>query len=306
MKPGDNPNWFANGPLTRFNTENDNAALLSERLRHPDSLLIPLWRGDPLVTGSETNRAVGFLSAAAANEFPANATIVALGQKDGRTYFAIDASTDDETSEQAPFADIGEYMPLRMAAGVVSRDDLAIIGHAHWLLDWHQKHPFCAVCGEPTKIQSGGAKRTCPSCTAEHFPRSNPVAIVLAVHKGACLLGRGPHFPPGFLSALAGFVEAGETPEEAAKRELFEEAGVTLTDVRYQFSQPWPFSASLMMGFIADTTARDLTLDTNEIEEARWVDLSEIKALLNGEKRDDIFLPPKFTIARQLLERWAG
>jgi len=141
---------------------------------------------------------------------------------------------------------------------------------------------------------------------AEHFPRSDPVAIVLALHDGACLLGRSPHFPPGFLSALAGFVEAAETPEEAAKRELYEEAGVTLTDIRYQFSQPWPFPSSLMMGFIADAADRKLTLDTNEIEEARWVDLAEIQALLAGGARDDIFLPPEFTIARQLIERWAS
>ena len=113
-------------------------------------------------------------------------------------------------------------------------------------------------------------------------------------------------FPPGFLSALAGFVEAAETPEEAAKRELFEEAGVTLTNVRYQFSQPWPFPSSLMMGFIADTEDRRLTLDVNEIEEARWVSLDDIKTLLAGSEVEGIYLPPKFTIARQLLERWAG
>lgn len=305
MKPGDNPNWFANSPLTRFNNELDNDALFAERLADPYSLIIPLWRGDPLVTGGPEKGVAGFLSTAAVGEFPKNAPIVALGEKDGRTYFAIDASAAP-SAETAPLADIGEYMPMRAAAGIIGRDDMAIIGHAHWLFGWHHKHLFCAVCGVKTNMQNGGAKRTCPSCEADHFPRTNPVAIVLALHDGACLLGRGPNFPPGFLSALAGYVEPGETPEEAAKRELFEEAGVTLTDVRYQFSQPWPFSASMMMGFLADTEDRALTLDTREIEEARWVDRAEIIALLNGEPRDDMFVPPKFTIARQLLERWIG
>ena len=136
-------------------------------------------------------------------------------------------------------------------------------------------------------MKNGGAKRRCDACETEHFPRTDPVAIVLAVHEGACLLGRGPHFPPGFLSALAGFVEAAETPEEAAKRELFEEAGVTLTDIRYQFSQPWPFPNSMMMGFIADAEDRALTLDETEIVEARWIDKADIlKPLLSGDERD--------------------
>ena len=155
-------------------------------------------------------------------------------------------------------------------------------------------------------MKEGGAKRQCRACGAEHFPRSDPVAIVLALHEGACLLGRGPHFPPGFLSALAGYVEAAETPEDAARRELFEEAGVRLTDIRYQFSQPWPFPTSLMMGFIADAESRDLDLDAEEIEEARWIDRADIRAMLNGEERGGVYLPPRFTIARQLIERWAG
>ena len=118
-------------------------------------------------------------------------------------------------------------------------------------------------------------------------------------------MGRSPKFPPGFLSALAGFIEPAETPEEAAKRELFEEAGVRLTNVRYQFSQPWPFPSSLMMGFIADAETRELNLDTNEIVEARWIERRDIQRLLTGEEFEGVFLPPKFTIAGQLLKRWA-
>lgn len=302
MKPGENPNWFANSPLQRINNEHEQTSRIENWLNDPDSLLAPLWRGDPLVTEGKA----AFLSAAARGEFPADAPVIFLGLQNQRAHFAIDVSGAGDTPEAAPFTEIGVYTPMREAAGMISRDDLAIIGHARWLFEWHRKHPFCAVCGGVTAMINGGAKRQCEKCEAEHFPRSDPVAIVLAIHQGACLLGRGPHFPPGFLSALAGFVEAAETPEEAAKRELFEEAGVILSDVRYQFSQPWPFPGSLMMGFIADAESRALTLDTNEIEEARWVTLADIRAMLNGEPRDGIFLPPEFTIARQLLERWAG
>lgn len=300
MKPDDNPNWFANSPLKRFNNEKDLSGQVEQLLSDPESLLVPLWRGDPLIVGGKA----GMLAAAALGEFPGDAPIVLLGHQNGRTYFGVDVSSAATEPGAAPFAEIGEYMPIRTAAGVLSRGEIGIIGHARWLFEWHRHHQFCARCGSETEINNGGAKRRCPACEAEHFPRSDPVAIVLAVHENACLLGRSPHFPPGFLSALAGFVEAAETPEEAAKRELFEEAGVILTDIRYQFSQPWPFPSSMMMGFIADAESRALTLDTEEIVEARWIEKSDIKTLLEGGEFDGVFVPPKFTIARQLLEVW--
>ncbi len=300
MNPTDNPNWFANSPLERINQEEDQTGFIKAAQSDPTSLFVPLWRGDPLVT----NDTATFLSAAARDVIPNNAPMVFLGIQKGAAHFGVDLSQTSETPETALFADLGVYTPIRIAAATISRGDLAIIGQARWLFEWHRKHQFCANCGHATTVKNGGAKRHCDQCATEHFPRTDPVAIVLAIHDDACLLGRGPHFPPGFLSALAGFIEPAETPEEAAKRELFEEAGVTLTHIRYQFSQPWPFPSSMMMGFLANTKDRTLTLDKNEIEEARWVEQSDIKALLNGEERHGIFLPPKFTIARQLIERW--
>lgn len=289
---------FAGNPLDRASDQRVNPEWIADRLKDETSLFLPLYRGDPLV---RDGRAV-FLAAGARAEFPAEAQLVFLGLKAGAAHFAVDLSD----AHNAPFADLGGYSPLREAAAALPCEDMAVIGEARWFLDWHRRHAHCAVCGARTEIRDGGAKRLCPRCGAEHFPRSDPVAIVLAVHKEACLLGRSPHFPPGFLSALAGFVEACETPEECAARELKEEAGITLTTVRYQFSQPWPFPSSLMMGFIAEAADRALKLDEKEIVEARWVDRAQILSLLGGEQRDDLRLPPRFTIARRLIERWAG
>jgi NAD+ diphosphatase len=292
---------FSGNPLDRASDARVDPEWINGRLHDPSSVFLPLYRGDPLI---REGRAV-FLSAAARGEFPPSFAMVFLGLKGGAAHFAVDCSSAP-AAETAPFADFGAYTPLREAAFFLPGDELSIIGEARWLIDWHRRHRHCAVCGTMTEIFDGGAKRRCPQCASEHFPRSDPVAIVLAVHEDACLLGRGPHFPPGFLSALAGFVEACETPEECAIRELREEAGVQLTDVRYQFSQPWPFPSSLMMGFIANAAGRDLKLDVKEIVEARWVEREEIRSLLAGVKRDDIKLPPRFTIARRLVERWAG
>lgn len=292
---------FAAEPLDRASDLRADPQWIEARLNDPESVVMPLYRGDPLIRDGRA----AVLGAGALAEFGADAATVFLGLKDGRAYFAVDASAA-ATAAEAPFADLGVYMPMREAASVVSDDDAAIYGAARWLLDWHRRCRHCAVCGSMSEARDGGAKRLCLSCGAEHFPRSDPVAIVLAVHEDACLLARGPHFPPGFMSALAGFVEACETPEACAVRELKEEAGVSLSAVRYQFSQPWPMPSSLMMGFIADAEDRSLKLDEKEIVEARWVERDAIRRMLAGERRADLFLPPRFAIARRLIERWAA
>lgn len=291
---------FAAEPLDRASEERMDPAWIAAKLADAGSILIPLWRGDPLTRGKEA----AFLSASARSAFPPGAQIVFLGLAGGKAHFAIDAS-DAPAPEAAPFADLGVYMPLREAASLLPENDLAMIGHARWVFDWHRRHLFCANCGAPTTASDGGAKRQCAECKTEHFPRSDPAAIVLAVHEGACLLGRNTRFPPGFFSALAGYVEACETPEACAVRETKEEAGVTLTAVHYQFSQPWPFPSSMMMGFLADAKDRTLKLDETEICEAKWIDKAEIQAILGGVQREDLRLPPRFTIARRLIEKWA-
>lgn len=297
-----NPNAFAGNPLDRASDARTDPEFIARLLADPSSVIAPFWRGDPLIVGGKT----GWLSVAARSAFPRDSEVVFLGldqNRAGAAHFGVDAG--GAVAEAAPFAEIGRYTSLREAASGLAPEELAMLGHARWLLDWHRRHRFCAACGAPTVSADGGAKRRCDACATEHFPRSDPVAIVLAIHDDACLLGRAPHFPTPFFSALAGYVEACETPEECAVRELKEEAGVDIVDVRYQFTQPWPFPSSMMMGFIAQAASRTLLLDEKEIIEARWTPREEIKALIAGATREDLRLPPRFTIARQLMELWA-
>lgn len=187
---------------------------------------------------------------------------------------------------------------------LMSPRDAAIWGAARSLNEWHNRHLFCSVCGAPTGPFRGGWGRRCPGCGAEHFPRVDPVVIMLAEHDGRVLVARQPQYPEGRYSALAGFVEPGESIEEAVARELMEEAGVAVTDVRYVASQPWPFPGSLMIACLAEAASDEVTLDRNELEDSMWVDRAGVAAAVAGEDSAPFLAPPDFAIANTLLRRW--
>ena len=191
-----------------------------------------------------------------------------------------------------------------MLAGTVEPADAPTFAAALSLARWHSRHRFCANCGSPSDIVRGGWSRRCPKCDAEHYPRVDPVVIMLAEHEGRLLLGRQYHYSPRRYSALAGFVEVGETIEDAVARELQEEAGIEVTDVTYQASQPWPFPSSLMIGCTARSASDALTVDRNELEDARWFTRQEVAAAVSGDDKVAFEAPPQHTIARSLLERW--
>lgn len=189
--------------------------------------------------------------------------------------------------------------------------DLAIYGGARALVGWHARHRFCARCGHATALVKGGWQRTCrnPACRAEHFPRVDPVTIMLVEHDGDLLLGRQPRFPPRRFSALAGFVEPGETIEEAVAREVFEEAGVRVGPVRYVMSQPWPFPSSLMIGCCARALDRVITVDRTELDDARWFSRAEVAesmaAAARGDEEAGAFVaPPPMAVAHHLVAWW--
>ena len=184
-------------------------------------------------------------------------------------------------------------------------EDAALWGTARSLIEWHGRHRFCGACGAPTAPFRAGWGRRCTGCGIEHFPRVDPVVIMLAEHEGRVLVGRQPRYPQGRYSALAGFVEPGESIEEAVARELGEEAGLEVSDVRYVASQPWPFPGQLMIACTAMAASDEVVLDTKELEDAMWVDRAGVKAALAGEPGAPFLAPPHFAIAHTLLRHWA-
>ena len=187
---------------------------------------------------------------------------------------------------------------------VMAAEDVAVFGAARHLIDWHARSRFCANCGIGTLVMRAGWGRSCPSCATEHFPRTDPVVIMLAEHEGRALLGRGHPWPPRRYSALAGFVEPGESVEEAVAREVMEEAGVRVTGVRYVASQPWPFPGQLMIACIAQAESDVLQIDTKELQDAMWVPRDGVRAALAGEADAPFLSPPRYAIAHTLLTAW--
>ena len=189
--------------------------------------------------------------------------------------------------------------------GLVEPGTLGELAQGAALLAWHRNHRFCGRCGAETQMRIGGYKRSCPSCAAEHFPRTDPVAIMLTVRGDRCLLGRSPHFAPGMYSCLAGFIEPGETIENAVRRETFEEAHIRLGRVAYHASQPWPFPYSLMIGCFGEALDEDIVFDGGELEDCRWFTRADVLAMIAGNHPEGIVIPPPGAIASHLIRTWA-
>ena len=188
--------------------------------------------------------------------------------------------------------------------GLVTTPHMNMLATAKALAAWHGKHRFCANCGSPTHVTSAGWKRHCDACGTEHFPRTDPVVIMMAIKDDKCLMGRSPRFPPGMYSCLAGFMEPGESIENAVRREIFEETGITCSEVAYHFAQPWPFPMSLMIGCIARATSDDITIDGAELDDACWVTKDELRQMLAGEHPGGMQAPTRMSIANHLMREF--
>ncbi len=224
---------------------------------------------------------------------------VFLGLDGERPIFAASLANPEE------FLPEENYVELRGLGGHLPPADLALVGRAKSLFDWHHTHRHCVSCGGQTMGKDGGAKQQCTGCNLESFPRINPVVIMLVTDGDRILLGRGPGWPEGFMSALAGFVSPGETPEEAAMREVEEESGIKTKNPKYMFSQPWPYPSQLMMGIRLEAINTDISIDPKELEEARWFTREDVAAVF--EKRGEAFKrPPRSTIAHQIIRAWLG
>jgi NAD+ diphosphatase len=226
-----------------------------------------------------------------------DAEMVFLGLKGEIPHFAVNVAA----ATTLP----GKVMDARTAAMQMMPADSAVVGHARSMLSWHATHRHCAVCGAVTALAKAGYARKCSAeaCGADHFPRTDPVVIMLVVDGDRCLLGRQPQFPPRFYSALAGFIEPGETMEEAVAREVWEEAGLRTGRIRYVASQPWPFPSSLMIGCFAEAISFDLVIDKTELEDAQWFSHDEVLASMAG--AGPFLMPPPLAIAHHLVKSWA-
>ena len=259
---------------------------------------------DSLVVAKDGDKTRALLTIDEALKAGANPGTIFLGLRDGTAVFGMGIS--QPAAEKLVGRNDIELADLRGMAtqGIVPPGELSAIAMAKSMVNWHQRHGYCANCGQRTAMREGGWKRECPACKAEHFPRTDPVVIMLVTHGDKCLLGRAPRFLPGMYSCLAGFVEAAETIEDAVRREVFEEAGIRCTDVNYYMTQPWPYPSSLMIGCTARATNEDIVVDRTELEDARWFDRDEARLMITRKHPDGLAGPHPFAIAHHLLGRW--
>lgn len=287
--------------------------------RDPATRVLPVWRGRPLVAGAGQN-ALGWVSPGHPVLDQAKDDWILLGRHGDAVHFAADISSwrPDTLNQQAmaAFLDPTEYhhpsvpvdhlfADLRMVMTKLDAADAAMASTARGVLNWHRSHRFCSSCGQPSKISMAGWQRACPSCAASHFPRTDPVVIMLVLRGNKLLLGRSPGWPEGMYSALAGFVEPGETLEAAVRREVFEETRITVSNVRYVAGQPWAFPNSLMLGFVAQAEDEDITIDPAELDDAIWLTREDMVDVMAG-LHPTIRRPRSGAIAAELVARWLG
>lgn len=291
------PNKYASGGIDRAAKLREDAGWVSERLADPATRIAPVWRSRNLIVARDEPlprylpAEEGMLAECRVTAF--------LGVVDGIAHFAADLS---HLAEEAA-AEIGHFEDLRSVGPLMSRCDGALMAYARGMMHWHLGHLHCGRCGAPTEPHQAGHVRRCTNrdCGASAFPRTDPAVIMLIHHGNHVLLGRQRVWMPGMHSVLAGFVEPGESLEDAVAREVFEEAGVTVDEVEYHSSQPWPFPASIMLGFYGRAKRMDLDVDTDELETARWFHRDEILA----SPEDETFrLPRRDSISYRLITDW--
>lgn len=270
---------------------------------HRDARAFVIYR-DSLVVRKEAGGSRVLLGVDEAVKLGANPGTIFLGLRDGAPVFGMGIAA--AAVEKLMGRDDVAVTELRgmVMQGAVPTEQLSAIAMAKSMVSWHQRHGYCANCGTRTAMKEGGWKRDCPSCKVEHFPRTDPVVIMLVSHGDRCLLGRQKQFLPGMWSCLAGFVEAAETIEDAVRREIFEESGIHCTDVTYYMTQPWPYPSSLMIGCAARATSDEIVVDKAELEDARWFTREEVTLMHSRTHPDGMFAAHPFAIAHHLIGRW--
>ena len=302
-------NTYAGNPLDRRSELRIQPDRLAQLRASPDGRALAFWNGQPLVRDKDGGLELAMVDPGLAFEAAGADGALFLGLHGEAPVWAVEL-TGEADPASGPLAGRGRFVDLRLAGAQLSGADAGMGATAKALFEWRRKHRFCSVCGQPTEQAEAGWKRVCPSCKTEHFPRTDPVTIMLPTYGEHCLLGRQAAWPKGRFSTLAGFMEPGESIEAACAREVMEEAGLEVVRVRYHSSQPWPFPTNLMIGLIAEVSGQDARPDQTELEEVRWFRRGELKALLSGDTAgwgdiEGFGVPPSFAIAHQLMKAWA-
>jgi len=306
MRDRMDPIVFTGNPLDRVSPKRGDAEWLRAQLDDSSARVLAMWNGRPLVEtpsdeGREEGARLAYLTVEQARAAAGDRAegLLLLGLDGEAPVFAVEVLGEAEPD----FA--GRFAELRAVALALSRPEAGIVATAKSLFDWHRRHGYCSACGNASRSVDAGWRRVCPACETEHFPRVDPVVIMLAVSNGRCLLGRNAGWPEGRMSALAGFMEPGETIEAACARELNEEAGLVVRSVAYHSSQPWPFPSSLMIGLMADVEEGPAVPDGVELVELRWFTRDEAREVLEG-RHAEVAAPSALGVARALLESWCA
>jgi NAD+ diphosphatase len=264
----------------------------------PETLLVPVYRDKNFVLPGGPSRAALPTAGEAGPLIDAASEIVWLGLVGGADCFALDVSNLSDPLLHPTLAGKAELADLRLAAGTLPEAEVEILAYARGMLYWHQRHRHCGSCGAPTKAKEGGHVRECEAEDLKHFPRTDPAVMVLVARGDRCVLARQPGWPQGMQSIVAGFVEPGESVEDCVVREVREELGLSVSGLRYFKSQPWPFPASLMIGFFAEAADEDIVVDRTELEAARWYSRAEIA------NPEGFWIPPPYSLANRMIAAW--
>jgi len=295
-------NFFAANPLDRLALKRRNEAWLAEQLQAPTTRIVPVWQTKCLFTEPDQAAQAVLLEPTNLPDLLTVAEPILLGVADGVTYFAVDLSAADPEL-LAQVQTHGSFQDLRTTLTGLDAKTAAILGYAKGMAYWHQRHRFCGDCGSPSQSKDGGFVRICtnPACAKHHFPRTDSAIIVLIQAGEKCLLARQASWPPGRYSIIAGFVEPGESLEDAVKREVREETNIEVGAIHYQSSQPWPFPGSIMLGFMAEAASFEFDYTDQELEHARWFTRTEIATEI---QQGALKLPPNTSISHRLIEAW--
>ncbi|WP_441983474.1 NAD(+) diphosphatase [Microvirga sp. 2YAF29] len=290
---------YTSNALVRHTVEHDPEAL-SKAVKDPKSALILLAGDQPVLQAGEPGTSL--LPFSTLDRLSAHKEQVFLGVLGDRPIIATLAAPEAAELFQEPAHVVTDLRAIA-TRGLVPVEELGILAMAKSILDWHNRHRFCANCGAPSQAAQAGFRRDCSSCGAQHFPRTDPVVIMLITRGDKCLLGRQPRFVEKVYSCLAGFLEPGETIEDAVRRETFEESGIRVGEVRYLASQPWPFPSNIMIGCQGEAISDEINFDREELQDARWFSKHDVRRMLDG-THEDFAAPSPIAIANHLLREW--